>query len=131
MKSQYRAWNWQQYNETLVNRGSGTFWFDEEMIEMGHEQGRTGHRGRPRTCSDVAIACGLTPAGSIPLATARGGRLFAFVDRAKAVLAVNSCALALRAYRAIPECRIANAMIAAGILLKPTSHELPRPTGLP
>ena len=53
-----RARNWRKYNEVLVNRGSFTFWFDEESIKQW--EGMKGKRGRPQKFSDTAIVCGLT-----------------------------------------------------------------------
>ena len=32
-KDKYRIRNWQQYNQSLVNRGRITFWFEEKPIE--------------------------------------------------------------------------------------------------
>lgn len=59
-KAQYRTRNWKQYNQALVNRGSITFWFDEETIQqwMVSSSG-TSQRGRPRIYSDVAIRAAL------------------------------------------------------------------------
>jgi hypothetical protein len=59
-KSKYRIRNWRDYNEALVNRGSLTFWFDEETINSWHETQRSGRRGAPRWYCDVAIQCSLT-----------------------------------------------------------------------
>jgi len=55
----YRIRNWKEYNRSLVNRGSLTFWFDENAIEKWHSVERTGKPGRPDTYSDDAIRCGL------------------------------------------------------------------------
>jgi hypothetical protein len=51
--------NWRQYNEALVNRGSLTFWFEEEAIGSWQETQRSGRRGAPRRYSDMAIQCAL------------------------------------------------------------------------
>ncbi len=59
-KAKYRIRNWADYNQALVDRGSLTFWFDEEAMDSWIEQQRTGRRGAPRTYSDVAIQCVLT-----------------------------------------------------------------------
>lgn len=59
-KAKYRISNWRDYNEALVNRGSLTFWFDEEAISSWHETHRSGRRGAPRWYSDIAIQCALT-----------------------------------------------------------------------
>ena len=59
-KKGYRVRNWKDYNEALVNRGSITFWFNEECIRRWKsEQGKKG-RGRPEQYSDLAIETGLT-----------------------------------------------------------------------
>ena len=59
-KDQYRTRNWKEYNQSLVNRGSLTFWFEESAIEKWYSIERTGERGRPDVYSDAAIRCGLT-----------------------------------------------------------------------
>lgn len=58
-KDKYRIRNWKQYNESLVNRGSITFWFDEAAINNWHCSEKSGKPGRPDTYSDDAIRCGL------------------------------------------------------------------------
>ena len=58
-KDKYRICNWKQYNESLVNRGSITFWFDEASINTWHSSEKSGKPGRPDTYSDDAIRCGL------------------------------------------------------------------------
>lgn len=59
-KQVYRVRNWKDYNQSLVNRGSITFWFDEESISKWHDCERGSARGRPKAYSDMAILCGLT-----------------------------------------------------------------------
>ena len=58
-KQTYRIRNWKQYNESLVQRGSLTFWIDEEAIQQWNLCERTGERGRPLLYSDTAIQCAL------------------------------------------------------------------------
>lgn len=58
-KDKYRIRNWREYNQSLVNRGSITFWFDEEAIQKWYSVERTGKPGRPDIYSDYAIRCGL------------------------------------------------------------------------
>lgn len=58
-KNKYRIRNWAEYNRSLVNRGSITFWFDEESIEKWYSTERTNKPGRPDIYSDHAIWCGL------------------------------------------------------------------------
>jgi hypothetical protein len=38
-KSVYRVGNWSAYNESLKQRGSLTFWFDEKVIKNWNYQG--------------------------------------------------------------------------------------------
>lgn len=59
-KKQYRVRNWNQYNESLVQRGSVTFWLDEKIIEQWYADMENPRRGRPLQYSDVAIECALT-----------------------------------------------------------------------
>ena len=33
-KRRYKTTNWKQYNKALINRGSLTFWIDEEAIAV-------------------------------------------------------------------------------------------------
>ncbi len=46
------------YNKALINRGSLTFWIDEEAIAEW-KQNKQGKRGRPRRFSDLAITTAL------------------------------------------------------------------------
>ena len=57
-KPLYKTTNWKQYNQSLINRGSLTFWFDEEAIS-GWTQSKQNKRGRPRRFSDLAITTAL------------------------------------------------------------------------
>jgi len=57
-KQRYKIRNWKEYNEALVNRGSLTFWFDEDVIAAWHNVENT-HRGHPFVYSDTAILCAL------------------------------------------------------------------------
>jgi hypothetical protein len=58
-KDKYRTRNWKEYNASLVNRGSITFWFEENATEKWYSVERTNKPGRPDTYSDDAIRCGL------------------------------------------------------------------------
>lgn len=58
-KDKYRIRNWRQYNQSLVNLGSITFWFDEAAIARWYSIERSVKPGRPETYSDDAIRCGL------------------------------------------------------------------------
>lgn len=57
-KPRYKTTNWKQYNQALINRGSLTFWIDEEAIQHW-KQVKQGSRGRPRVFSDLAITTAL------------------------------------------------------------------------
>ncbi|MDN3506525.1 MAG: IS5 family transposase [Simkaniaceae bacterium] len=58
-KDKYRIRNWQQYNHSLKNRGSITFWFSPEVIEKWYSEGPAQGPGRPKLYSDDAILCAL------------------------------------------------------------------------
>jgi len=58
-KDTYRIRNWKEYNQSLVNRGSITFWFNEDAIEKWYSNEKINKRGRPDTYSDDAILCAL------------------------------------------------------------------------
>ena len=58
-KDKYRIRNWKEYNQSLINRGSITFWFSEDAIAKWYSAERTGKPGRPDTYSDDASRCGL------------------------------------------------------------------------
>ena len=45
--------------QSFINRGSITFWFDEETLAAWYSIERSGKSGRPSTYSDAAIRCGL------------------------------------------------------------------------
>ena len=57
-KPRYKTTNWKQYNKALINRGSLTFWIDEEAFAEWN-QNKQGKRGRPRRFSDLAITTAL------------------------------------------------------------------------
>lgn len=59
-KKQYRIRNWREYNEALVNRGSLTFWINEEVILNWRTTEKTGKRGRPLVYGAIAIQASLT-----------------------------------------------------------------------
>lgn len=60
MPEAYRVRNWKEYNEALVQRGSITLWFAEEVVQNWRAEKQSGVRGRPKKYSDCAIVCGLT-----------------------------------------------------------------------
>lgn len=55
-KTQYRIRNWREYNEALKQRGSLTFWLDDEVLNGWLNTAKTGKRGASATYSDLAIA---------------------------------------------------------------------------
>ncbi|MFO4671679.1 IS5 family transposase [Vibrio cholerae] len=73
MKPRYKTTNWKQYNKALINRGSLTFWIDEEVIRQW-KQSKQKKRGRPRFFSDLAITTALMMKRifSMPLRTLQG-----------------------------------------------------------
>lgn len=59
-KPQYRLRNWKEYNQSLVNRGSLTIWFNEEGLAAWKNQDRTGKKGHPQEYTDTAILAMVT-----------------------------------------------------------------------
>ncbi|MDZ8258969.1 IS5 family transposase [Nostoc sp. ChiQUE01b] len=55
-KAQYKVKNWNAYDAALKQRGSITFWVNEEVIEQWRNQQKTGRKGASNYYSDVAIA---------------------------------------------------------------------------
>lgn len=51
--------NWPEYNKSLINRGSITFWFSEDVIKGWISQSQTGKKGRPELYANSAILCAL------------------------------------------------------------------------
>jgi hypothetical protein len=72
-KLSYRIRNWEQYNKSLIKRGSLTLWFDEKSIANWGNIG-SGERGRPEVYSESAIMCMLTlkMVFSLPLRAMQG-----------------------------------------------------------
>ena len=56
-KRLYRIRNWCDYNKALSNRGSITFWFDEDAIESWLNHTKSGRRGKPRTYGSACVLC--------------------------------------------------------------------------
>ena len=54
-KTQYRIRNWSQYNAALKQRGSLTFWIDEEVLAGWLNEEKTGKRGASPTYSELAV----------------------------------------------------------------------------
>jgi hypothetical protein len=59
-KGCYKVTNWRDYNESLVQRGDVTFWFDEDVIDAWEHDNHEPKVGRPFTYSDMAVECLLT-----------------------------------------------------------------------
>ncbi|MFQ6371681.1 transposase, partial [Shewanella sp. YIC-542] len=58
-KLRYKITNWKQYNQALINRGSLTFWIDEDAIAQWKAKAEQLGKGRPRVFSDLAITTAL------------------------------------------------------------------------
>ena len=56
-KGTYKITNWRKYNESLVQRGSITFWFSDEVIDQWHHANDRPKVGHPFVYSDTAIEC--------------------------------------------------------------------------
>ena len=55
MKAQYKVRNWNAYDASLKQRGSITFWVNEEVIEQWRNQQKTGRKGASNYYSDTAM----------------------------------------------------------------------------
>lgn len=56
-KGAYKITNWRKYNESLVQRGSITFWFGDEVIEQWYHTNACPKVGHPFVYSNTAIEC--------------------------------------------------------------------------
>ena len=56
----YKIRNWADYNQSLINRGNLTIWFDDDVVQAWNAVRPNGRRGRDQTFSDIAIECALT-----------------------------------------------------------------------
>jgi hypothetical protein len=56
-KGTYKITNWSKYNESLVQRGSITFWFCEETVEKWRHDNANPRVGHPFVYSDTAVEC--------------------------------------------------------------------------
>ncbi len=54
-KGAYKITNWRKYNDSLVQRGSITYWFSDEVIEQWHHSNDRPKVGHPFVYSDTAI----------------------------------------------------------------------------
>jgi heme-degrading monooxygenase HmoA len=46
-KQKFRITNWPTYNKALINRGSLTFWLDDEAIQAWYESATLHHEEGP------------------------------------------------------------------------------------
>ncbi len=54
-KPQYKVKNWSEYDASLKQRVSLTFWLSPEVIEQWLNHQKTGRKGASNTYSNVAI----------------------------------------------------------------------------
>ena len=77
-KTQYRIRNWSEYNAALKNRGSLTFWVEEEVLNGWLNAQKTGKRGASKTYSALAtreaVAFGTATMSTISLVFDLPGR---------------------------------------------------------
>lgn len=59
-KKAYRVRNWANYNKSLTNRGSITFWFSEDIAKAWHPNPTICNRGGQKYYGDMVIHCALT-----------------------------------------------------------------------
>ena len=59
-ENSYQNGNWKQYNKSLINRGSITFWVSEDSLKKWGAKKDKKHFGRPCFYSDEAILTALT-----------------------------------------------------------------------
>lgn len=59
-KASDKITNWKNYHQSLVQRGSITFWFDEDVVRQWSHPHDTRKVGRPYVFREVAITCLLT-----------------------------------------------------------------------
>ena len=54
-KKTYRIRNWREYNKALVQRGSLTIWFSEEVTEDWINKGKTKKKGIPLVVNSSGV----------------------------------------------------------------------------
>ena len=59
MKAKYRIRNWNEYNKSLIQRGSITIWLSEDAVKKWLAPRKVGKKGRPELFSDDAILAAL------------------------------------------------------------------------
>ena len=72
-KKAYRVRNWKDYNKSLIQRGSLTFWFSEEVMDNWKTDQKSNCHGNQKY-SDMLILCALTlrQLYRLPLRTTEG-----------------------------------------------------------
>ncbi|KEM48043.1 transposase DDE domain protein [Escherichia coli 6-319-05_S4_C3] len=60
-KQKFKITNWPTYNKALINRGSITFWLDDEAIQAWYESTTPSSRGM-RGDADDFLDCFIIPA---------------------------------------------------------------------
>ncbi|OSA01699.1 transposase, partial [Klebsiella pneumoniae] len=53
-KQKFKITNWPTYNKALINRGSITFWLDDEAIQAWYESAPPSSRGSTKRYTDLA-----------------------------------------------------------------------------
>ena len=83
-KQKFKITNWRNYNKALINRGSITFWVDDEAIQAWYESATPASRGQPQRYTAPAITTVLVikRVFRLTLRTAQGfiDSIFALMD---------------------------------------------------
>jgi IS5 family transposase len=85
-KPQYRIKNWSEYDAALKQRGSLTFWFNEETLDEWLNKEKTGKKGASNRYSNVAIELMATVQSMFRLA---GRQTEAFVESIFTLMAIK------------------------------------------
>ncbi len=88
-KSLHPITNWHQYNKSLIDRGSLTFWVDADAIDNWFHQDHYGRRGRSQRYTDQTICTFLMLKGIFSLTQRATQRL---LDALFALMNVPLCA---------------------------------------
>ncbi|NES73440.1 MAG: hypothetical protein F6K24_53750 [Okeania sp. SIO2D1] len=85
-KPQYKVKNWSEYDASLKQRGSLTFWLSPEVIEQWLNYKKTGRKGASNTYSNVAIELMATLSALYSLA---GRQTEGFLESIFSLMGVN------------------------------------------
>lgn len=88
-KSLHPITNWHQYNRSLIDRGSLTFWVDADALDNWFHQDHYGRRGRSQRYTDQTICTFLMLKGILSLTLRATQRL---LDALFALMNVPLCA---------------------------------------